>query len=924
MRAASATVMGKHALLIFLNSAAALRTALPICAMQQKARAAGVALHLLDETGELRAMCDLMCSLAAPETAADASALSGTAEEEANAVSAEGAHAVAVLLDFDSELLRPPATQLSVMAVRKRTKALLRSSAPLAERQRALAGVADSARLAHRPRAALEVCELGMERLSRWRATKGWLRLEPELLRSTLLTLLALRRRGDYTALLMRSEEEIGMTIAKVPGLLSELMHGCCEAGWETFALAANATLHDAGGTPSTAALNALMSFRLKSRRGSDALDVYVHMRRAAPKPDRETQALATAAAATYKTSWKGLRNLMRRPWLRLPWNPSCANAALTALVRMGNLPSAAAAIEVMRAKRIELTMEPMEALLRHAVIARASVEDAMVVFSAMQKRAHPPAPAYLTLIAILRPKQRTLLLVRALRESKANPTAASTLLAAATVHLASVGRGDAAGCLLTWLRDEGYDLRRMGALESVSAAFSAELSLRPHAPASASGLWALALRACSATSGTDAPAERAATAVAIREAMEEAGEMNLPKGVGVGAAIEYIAAICTSDLDGAVVMLRKLHERALPNAYVLVIEASCAGSTPNMRIAKGVLEMMRASGALQRAAPDELVRIYVALVAGHGRRAELEAAWLAFEDGRRLLRPMQTLPAGAREMAEAEVQEEDETWRSSRRKLYQAMVDAAAPHPRGLLLACRLLEEIEESGSPLTDGYYAQLISGHATASDLQDGLMRLQGRGPRSFGGLSVSDATIAALMQALGTARDAGHDDGARTCGEARGQGDRHGTQRVIADEELRQSSLERLAEQGVRMDGKVMHYLGSGSRMRQRPGSKFDNANDRLADLEGSRHPTKPPRFLASPTPPASWSADASGEGTTAMSAYEREQYEELDRLLEMRQPHTESPADGQHLPKRDTKRAVSGKYLKNLANPPKPN
>ena len=49
-----------------------------------------------------------------------------------------------------------------------------------------------------------------------------------------------------------------------------------------------------------------------------------------------------------------------------------------------------------------------------------------------------------------------------------------------------------------------------------------------------------------------------------------------------------------------------------------------------------------------------------------------------------------------------------------------QAMVEVAAPHPQGLLLACTLLEELTRtSGQGLKHGYYSQLIQGHATAHE-------------------------------------------------------------------------------------------------------------------------------------------------------------------------------------------------------------
>ena len=55
-------------------------------------------------------------------------------------------------------------------------------------------------------------------------------------------------------------------------------------------------------------------------------------------------------------------------------------------------------------------------------------------------------------------------------------------------------------------------------------------------------------------------------------------------------------------------------------------------------------------------------------------------------------------------------------------------MVEAAAPHPDGLLLACRLLAQLEASGQKLTEGYYSTLIRGNANAAQLQDVLSNLQ----------------------------------------------------------------------------------------------------------------------------------------------------------------------------------------------------
>eukprot|EP00965_Chrysotila_dentata_P177349 5857428-Pleurochrysis_carterae.AAC.1 len=109
---------------------------------------------------------------------------------------------------------------------------------------------------------------------------------------------------------------------------------------------------------------------------------------------------------------------------------------------------------------------------------------------------------------------------------------------------------------------------------------------------------------------------------------MEKCGAMDLPAGVGVGAAVEYIAACVSGDgcFDEAVVALRALGPHAPPVAFVLVIEASCRGLNPNMQIARGALEMMAETGALASADMSETVAVYVSLVAGCALRLALRA----------------------------------------------------------------------------------------------------------------------------------------------------------------------------------------------------------------------------------------------------------------------------------------------------------
>lgn len=116
----------------------------------------------------------------------------------------------------------------------------------------------------------------------------------------------------------------------------------------------------------------------------------------------------------------------------------------------------------------------------------------------------------------------------------------------------------------------------------------------------------------------------------------------------------------------------------------------------------------------------------------------------------------------------------------------------AAAPHPRGLFLACSLLEKLNRADNRLVHGYqplaaeltcacslmqrataeddwrlagtsrprryYEQLIARHSTAHDLSVAMesLRAARRAGSSIGSARwrVSDATVAALMSALNT--------------------------------------------------------------------------------------------------------------------------------------------------------------------------
>ena len=159
----------------------------------------------------------------------------------------------------------------------------------------------------------------------------------------------------------------------------------------------------------------------------------------------------------------------------------------------------------------------------------------------------------------------------------------------------------------------------------------------------------------------------------------------------------------------------------------------------------------------LAAASPAVVLQLYAALVRGYGTLGDLDSAHAAFLEGRQWLtqlssakavapRPGRAAARGARaaaaEAAAAAallgaaddedgedawlsigpgVADRGAAWQRADRCLCLAMVRAAAPHPRGVLLACSLLEELGRTGAPVTDGYYSSLIARVGDARELQ-----------------------------------------------------------------------------------------------------------------------------------------------------------------------------------------------------------
>ena len=286
------------------------------------------------------------------------------------------------------------ASAYAIDAVARDGKRLLASNAPIEERQAAVAALSANALSAGRARSSRLAFELAARRVGKWRATNSDAAVDRRLVQAGLLATVATRDRDAYERILGSSQDSWDIDLTAEPTLLSCAMIACAEAGWEENARAINASLHVAGSQPTLAACNAWLAMRLREGDTDGVIDSFVHMRLHGPRPDRISHALAAQAAATRKATWSGLRNLMRRNWLKIPWNPHAANAALSAYVRAGNLRAAAGVVSHMATTKMALRREGLEALLWHASVRCKDAPTSIRVFEALRRHAEAEAEA--------------------------------------------------------------------------------------------------------------------------------------------------------------------------------------------------------------------------------------------------------------------------------------------------------------------------------------------------------------------------------------------------------------------------------------------------------------------------------------------------------------------------------------------------
>jgi len=284
-------------------------------------------------------------------------------------------------------MLLPPTqpSSLSIASINAAAKTILASSEPPLAKQDRLAALSERALASGRTRSAQLAFDHALRRWRKWRATKP-VPLSRSLLLAGLRSAAARRDKAAYEELLLSAQESWEVDLTHEPRLLSGAMVGCSEAGWLDNARACNMTIVAAGLVPTTEAVNAFMAAQLRAGDTDGVLDAFIHLRQHGPPADRQSQALAMRAAASRKASWNALRNLMRRSWLKIPWNAASANAAVGEFVSTGNLRAAAGVLGHMQSTRMPLRLESLERLLGHTALACGSSPTSLRVFSAMQQ----------------------------------------------------------------------------------------------------------------------------------------------------------------------------------------------------------------------------------------------------------------------------------------------------------------------------------------------------------------------------------------------------------------------------------------------------------------------------------------------------------------------------------------------------------
>jgi hypothetical protein len=901
-------------------------------------------------------------------------------------------------------LIRPSggSSPFATDTVMRAGKRMLATNMPAREKQDAIAALIRDTLRAGRVRSALLLFELAERRVRKWITTSGGATsVSSELVLSGLLCTLALRDRAGYERVLAAAQGPWNADLISDASLLSEAMVGCCDAGWPTHADAIRRTLVAAGLSPTTAAFNALMASQLRSGDPDGAIETFLAMRdQGLARADGWTHALATQAAATRKATWKGLRNLLNRKWLKVPFHAASANAAVSAFIRAGNMPAAAAAVAYMQATDVPLMPESYEALLWHAAVRRECSPSVWQIHRSMddvfgcinQDGTQGAVAVHANVILLVLPhlpaRERLPFCVRALSQGGRPPPEELLLQAAIAILRAHEGDGDESATWLLTLLAEGVDLEgidREGRLAllvsqilpdgllrdslSLEGLLGPEGTLLPQESSeSGSGsqdgnktvptghfvsqrrdadggsLWSLCVRAC----GTQVEA-----ADALCQEMQACGELDVRyANKGVETILEFLR-VCerAREPNAAVLALRKLEDAEVPvaEAYVRALAACCSDECPNMALATATLDQMDSAGALSCTTPGQMLRLYVALIRGYGRRSQLDDAHGAFLEGQEWLSegwqkqvrqqletsgpssklgldleelsltgssdgPVRTAGIGLGKLDQAEWGEAQ--WQAAERALHRTMVEAAAPHPRGLLLACTLLEQLgRNSQQKLKHAYYSQLISGHATANELHVAMASLQSSRAGLGGAWQVSDATIATLMDALSRQAEGLDNDG--------------------VSERARDLAVQTLAESGLQMDSRVTAYLASKPLPRRRRQARTVNANDELAASErgGSSASDRQASNSVSvdmygSSRRAAQRIQAAGRGAESdplelpVRPDEKLQYDEFERLLAQRDERAEAASSTQgdrrpDRPQRDTKRSVDGRRLENL-------
>jgi len=667
------------------------------------------------------------------------------------------------------------------------------------EKESRLIALGTEALQSGRPRSAWTIFNCGIPYLAQSDGEDA--KISSRFILGGLLAAIALRNETKYNGTLAVAQEYMVDLRDDDGEIMSEVMAACCGVGWLDRASSINSTLVAAGLTPTLDAVNAFMGLQLRLNDTEGIIRTFEYMKKHGPKPDSESYAFATQAAARREGWWSKLHNAMQRNELNIPWNQQSASAAYSEFVQVSKFEEAVRVTNWMEYQKTRCSLGSFEELLYHASVSRSCAPTTLAIYEAMKVHAvsvrameeaddwededeeeeeeeenEPPISASTLLLVLphVPPTERIAFCEEALSkdpsefgwlEAEDNVKMQAAL---ALIHAAN-GNGRECASWLTTLHKEGVSLETLDADGSLTFAMqrmqsaakspldefeeiledspvdleTAKLGIRltpswaPGRKVQLERFQSLWLQALRACNDPEAASE-------ILKELRSCGD--LPPGLGAEALLEYLG-VCNRACDAQKAWdgLTEFDELAPVEAFLSALMTCCSGETPNIDLSLRVVVKMQRSWAFIRASPAQLLTMYVCLVKGHGQQ-NLDKACEVFASACAWI-------IKERQKKVRDGWTEDD-WLLAKYAVYRTMVEVAAPKDtRGLLFAIELCDQLEREDDiqldhalfteflePCKNPQEMEFLAGPLLLVNQSDPLLR-----PASLG-------TVSAIMAAL----------------------------------------------------------------------------------------------------------------------------------------------------------------------------